>query len=134
MDALKAALLATYNEAEKDPEYFDAGLLNESSKLAGNQAFIEESSEFDSVELRGSKSIIESLNENFEESQFVINEEQLLGPARCRTTLQSICKAWISNCSTENVKLKLISIFKGQALVLKKRWGKDKILAILLQP
>ncbi len=75
----------------------------------------------DSEESKSEKCIIGILNENSEESQFVINEEQLTGLALCKTGLQSTCKAWIGDHSTENTKLKLIGILKGKAIVLKQR-------------
>ncbi|MCJ1342563.1 hypothetical protein MMC31_000749, partial [Peltigera leucophlebia] len=132
-DGLEAAFLAACNEVEEDAEDFVTDLPDEPSEFIGNQAFIEEGFESDSEKSESDKGIVRSSNENFEESHFASNKKQAPGPASRRTGSQSIRNAWISDCSTENAKLKLIRILKGEALVPKQRWGIDKILATLVQ-
>ena len=121
LNGLEAAFLVACDEAEEDAEDFVADLLDEPSEFIGNQAFIEEGFESDSEESESDEGIVGSSNENSEESHFASNEEQPPGPASRRTGSQSIRNAWISDCSTENAKLKLIRILKGKALVPKQR-------------
>lgn len=135
-DGLEAALLAALNEAEEEAEDYGGDSLDQRQEFAANQAFMEDTGESDieesDEESDNNNDEVDSQSEKSEGSGNSSNKSDHPAPS-CKVPYSGTGNEWIDDCSTENAKLKLIRIFKGEAFIPKQRWGVDKILATLVQ-
>lgn len=122
-DGLDAALLTACEEAENNDHHNAEEAGDATAEFEANRAFLEEN-----LELEDNESDDKSGGKS-EDDESEDNSENLNQPTY-ESHLEN--NSWINDCTTENAKLKLIRILKGEALVPKQRWSLGKILATLV--
>lgn len=128
-DSLDTNLLEAFNYLDKDIEL--GGMENKlTSEAAVNEIFLQKNLSFYS----DSKSNSNSSSQTDSRPDFDDIDSDNSNSNNKNTSQYSHSNSHINSCNNSYVQKKLVKILAGEVVILKQRWGIDRILATLTYP